>query len=313
MSVGTNIKLRRLSMKMTQQELADALGYTSRSTIAKIESGENEVSSSKLGKIAEVLDTTPAFFLDDKERNTAEAIIPQTNGRKNLAVILAGGKSTRNEQIIPNQFISVLNKPIIIYCMEKYQNHPAIDEIYAVCLKGWEDILRTYAKQYGITKLTKIVPAGASAILSARNALNAALDYYTPEDVIIIQEATRPFVSVDLISTLLNNAKSTGNAITCEAMSEILQFDISSDKEMLLNKQGIIAAQAPEAYRIGVLEDAFKKAAKSKIRLNESCCYMLLYRLGEKLHFFKGNRNNLKIVRQEDIILFTALAKAGYC
>ena len=58
MSVGTNIRKRRFELRMSQQELADALGYKTRSTIAKIESGENDVSQKKLLKFAEALDTT---------------------------------------------------------------------------------------------------------------------------------------------------------------------------------------------------------------------------------------------------------------
>ena len=58
MSVGDNIKRRRFELRMSQQELADAMGYKTRSTIAKIESGENDVSQKKLQRFADVLDTT---------------------------------------------------------------------------------------------------------------------------------------------------------------------------------------------------------------------------------------------------------------
>ncbi|NCU26639.1 XRE family transcriptional regulator, partial [Candidatus Nomurabacteria bacterium] len=52
MGIGTNIKKRRFELKMSQQDLATAMGYTSKSTIAKIESGENGVSSKKLSLFA---------------------------------------------------------------------------------------------------------------------------------------------------------------------------------------------------------------------------------------------------------------------
>ena len=63
MSVGANIKKRRFELRMSQQELADAMGYKTRSTIAKIESEENDVSQKKLQKFAEVLDTTPEALI----------------------------------------------------------------------------------------------------------------------------------------------------------------------------------------------------------------------------------------------------------
>ena len=56
MSVGANIKKRRFELRMSQQDLADAMGYSTRSTIAKIESGENDVSQKKLQKSDSELD-----------------------------------------------------------------------------------------------------------------------------------------------------------------------------------------------------------------------------------------------------------------
>ena len=76
---------------------------------------------------------------------------------KNIALIIAGGVGNRMHQDIPKQFLNINNKPIIIYTLEAFQKHPNIDAIEVVCLKGWHDILRAYAKQFGITKLENIV------------------------------------------------------------------------------------------------------------------------------------------------------------
>ena len=48
MAVGANIRRRRYELGLSQQELADAMGYKTRSTIAKIESEENDVTEKKL-------------------------------------------------------------------------------------------------------------------------------------------------------------------------------------------------------------------------------------------------------------------------
>ena len=57
------IRSRRIALKMTQQELAQKLGYKSTSTIAKIESGENDIPQAKLVAFAEALNTTPADLM----------------------------------------------------------------------------------------------------------------------------------------------------------------------------------------------------------------------------------------------------------
>ena len=46
----------------------------------------------------------------------------------NIALLTAAGSGTRMGQDIPKQFIHVENKPIIIYTLEAFQNHPGIDK-----------------------------------------------------------------------------------------------------------------------------------------------------------------------------------------
>ena len=78
----------------------------------------------------------------------------------NIALIIAGGIGARMGQDIPKQFINVHDKPVIVYTMEAFQKHPQIDAIEVVCLEGWHDVLRAYAKQFGIAKLEGIVTGG---------------------------------------------------------------------------------------------------------------------------------------------------------
>ena len=59
MKLYENIRLRREELGMSQQELADKLGYTSRSTITKIESGENDLTQSKIEAFAKALKISP--------------------------------------------------------------------------------------------------------------------------------------------------------------------------------------------------------------------------------------------------------------
>lgn len=51
----------------------------------------------------------------------------------NIALITAGGRGTRMHQEVPKQFMSIKNKPLIIYTLEAFQNHPNIDAIIISC------------------------------------------------------------------------------------------------------------------------------------------------------------------------------------
>lgn len=61
--IGEKIKARREQLGWSQDDLAKLMGYKSRSTINKIESGVNDITQSKVVAFAKVLDTTPAYLM----------------------------------------------------------------------------------------------------------------------------------------------------------------------------------------------------------------------------------------------------------
>ena len=313
MSVGANIRKRRFELKMSQQELADAMGYKTRSTIAKIESGENDISQKKLQRIAALLETTVEALVAGSspvDDDVPTLVRPDMeDGHRNAVIILAGGKSGRNKQNIPSQFINIHDKPMIVYCMEAYQVHPAIDDIYVVCLKGWEDIVKAYARQYRLTKLHGLIPGGSSGIASLKNAVDCIKKRSTPAATIIIQEATRPLVNPETISKLLQVCAEKGSATTCHMMNDYVQFNVSGGKTQYVDRDSIVALQSPEAHRLSLILDVFDKARAQRHTLAESCCTMLMYNLGYPINFIEGGINNIKIVREEDLTVFSALVK----
>lgn len=310
MFVGANIKKRRYALRMSQQELADAMGYKTRSTIAKIESGENDVSQKKLQKFAAVLDTTVEALILGCEPSTVPLPAPGlTAGNRGrvTAIILAGGKTNQNRQNIPNQFVNVHGKPILVYSLEAYQAHPAIGDIYVVCLKGWENIVSAYAEEYGITKLRGLICGGSTGVLSLKNAWETVKERCGPEDIVVIQEATRPMVTQEMISNLLRVCQEKGSAVTCHSMSDYVQFHVENGKTRYADRNSLVALQSPEAHRLEILTQVFQQAGEKKHPLTASCCTMLMYELGMEIHFVESSVNNIKIAREEDAAAFSTL------
>ena len=61
----------------------------------------------------------------------------------NIAVIFAGGSGVRmNTKSRPKQFLELNGKPILIYTIELFDNHPDIDGIVVVCLESWIPFLQ---------------------------------------------------------------------------------------------------------------------------------------------------------------------------
>lgn len=313
MSAGANIKKRRLQLRMSQQELADAMGYKTRSTIAKIEAGENDVSHKKLVRFAQVLDTTLEALVGGYSTvlETEQGTPLNRNRQKNVVVVLAGGKAGENLQSIPTQFLHIWGKPILIYAVEAYQNHPSIDEIYVVCTKNWERIVWDYAEQYGITKLQGVVTAGTSGILSLKNAVDFLKQQLSADDFVIVQEATRPMVTLETVSKLLQAVSENGSATVGHSMKDYVQFMMDEKKAHYLDRNAIIAQQSPEAHRFSLLCGVFEQAKRRQHPMTESSCTMLLHNLGYQIHFIESNINNIKLMREEDIAAFQNYVRTG--
>ena len=91
----------------------------------------------------------------------------------NIALLIAGGSGNRMHQDIPKQFITVNERPVIVYTLEAFEKHPEIDAIAVVCIAGWEQVLWAYARQFNISKLQYVVPGGKMVrILSETEFLN---------------------------------------------------------------------------------------------------------------------------------------------
>lgn len=81
--IGKRIKAKREELHMTQEELASKLGYKSKTTIAKIENGTNDIVQSKVVAFASILNTTPAYLMGWEESPAASDLFPSDQQQLN--------------------------------------------------------------------------------------------------------------------------------------------------------------------------------------------------------------------------------------
>lgn len=229
----------------------------------------------------------------------------------NIAILTAGGVGSRTHQDLPKQFITVDNKPIIIYTLEAFQQHPNIDEIYVACLEGWNMVLDAYAKQFNITKLKRIVAGGATGQASIFNALKAIHEDHAEKDIIVlVHDGNRPMVSQDVITDNIVTQKIHGSAVAVIPTTEVVfvSGDGKSSNE-LLKREELWRTQTPHAYRFDELWAVHCQALKDGITNTAASC-SLMQRYGYMTYFSKGSEKNIKITTVEDIEIFKALLNA---
>ncbi len=223
------------------------------------------------------------------------------------ALLLAGGQDATFQMDIPKQFVNVNNRPIIVYTLEVFQHHPEIDEIYVTCLDGWQEMVRVYAKQFGITKLTRIITGGKDAQESTFHGLSMMSEMMGAGDIVVIHDAIRPLVSKELISKSIYMCRKKGMGVAAtNIMDTIMHSDNGKDGYKSINRYEIMKVQTPQAFDFEYLWKIHNRALESHCTGawdNSS----LLTSLGERVYFSEGSDLNLKINTVEDVEMFKAL------
>ena len=232
----------------------------------------------------------------------------------NIAIILAGGVGTRMKRDIPKQFISVYDKPILLYTLEGFQKHPQIDFIEVVCVDGWHDVVWAYAKQYNITKLKWIVSGGNTGQESIRNGVYNLEGKVAADDIIVIHDGIRPLVDESVLTDVLLVAEKYGNAVTSLPYNEQI-FVVDENDENITRKyiprETLRRVSTPQAYRYGVLNARYHEAFEKEIGIyGSSYTNTMMVELGETLHFAAGSDKNIKLTTKDDLEMFKAYIKA---
>lgn len=229
----------------------------------------------------------------------------------NIALLIAGGSGTRMHQNIPKQFLTVNKKPVIVYTLEAFQNHPEIDEIIVSCIEGWEPALWAYADQYSITKLKYVVRGGKSGQESIRNGVFELEKHHSPEDVVIIHAAARPMISAEIISDCIRVTKLNGNAIAAiPCVEAVVQTEDGISSNKIHPRDQLKRTQTPQGFSIGKICDLHRRALAAGITGSVSSCTLMI-ELGETVYFSAGSEKNVKLTTLEDIEIFKALLKVN--
>ena len=228
----------------------------------------------------------------------------------NIVLIIAGGSGNRMHQDIPKQFITVNERPVIVYTMEAFEKHPEIDAIAVVCISGWEQVLWAYARQFNISKLMYVVPGGQTGQESIRNGIFELEKHYDKDDLVLVHDAIRPMVSAEIISDNIRVATEFGNAITVipctAAMLKTMDGESSSSQ---VPRDNLKITQTPQTFFVNDIVAAHKEALAKGITNSVASCTMYI-ELGRELFLAVGSEKNLKLTTAEDIEIFKALLNA---
>ena len=230
----------------------------------------------------------------------------------NVAILSAGGVGSRMGKKIPKQFINVGDKPVIVYTLEAFQEHPLVDAIEVVCLDGWEQVLWAYANQYGISKLKWVVKGGASGQESIRNGVYNLEGELAEDDICLVHDGVRPMLDPEVITDVIRVASECGNAVTSMPYNEQIFLVDAEDPETTteyIPRETLRRVSTPQAYRFGLLDSKYHEAFEKNIGIDGSnYTNTMMVQLGVRLNFAAGSDRNIKLTTPENLEFFRAWA-----
>ncbi|CCX89036.1 2-C-methyl-D-erythritol 4-phosphate cytidylyltransferase 1 [Clostridium sp. CAG:590] len=230
----------------------------------------------------------------------------------NIGVIFAGGIGQRMKTTKrPKQFLEMHGKPIIIYTLEIFEQHPEIDAIVVACVQDWIPYLEELLARFHITKVKKVVPGGDTGQMSIYNGLAAAKEVAGDEkSVVLIHDGVRPLINADVITNNIQSVKEHGSAITSAVVKEtIMVVKDDNSIDYVPDRSHSRVAKAPQSFWLEDILSVHQRAQQEGIfDFIDSCTMMKHY--GHNLYLIDGPYENIKITTPDDFYTMRALLDA---
>ena len=212
------------------------------------------------------------------------------------AIILSGGTGVRLGGTIPKQYIEVNGRPIIADCIDVFEECESADKYIVVAADEWQN----YISNLCGNKFVGFAEPGDNRQLSIYNGLAAFKGIAEDDDIIIVHDAARPFVTEEIIESLIDGCKNSDGAMPALSVKDTMYIQENGKIKALIDRNSLIAGQAPEAFRYAKYFSANEALLPNKI-LEIKGSTEPAFMAGMDITVVKGDENNYKITTKEDL------------
>lgn len=216
---------------------------------------------------------------------------------KNIVIIVCSGIGSRMELSIPKQFLEVNGKPIVCHTIEKFQCCEQIHDIIIVTNKEYIN----FFDDYNYSKIKKVVAGGSERLFSVYNGLKA-LENPSPNDIILVHDGVRPFISCSKINTIIEETLIKKSCVLGVKVKDTIK---SCDNGIIVNtptRDNLWIAQTPQSFMYSIIMSAYHNAINHGISVTDDASLVEL--MGEVIHMVEGEYSNIKVTTQDDLLYF---------
>ena len=216
----------------------------------------------------------------------------------NGVVIVAAGTGSRMNMGINKQFIKLEGKEIIAYTIEKFYNNSNIEDIVVVVKEDESEFFKKEILDKYNFKNVKIAYGGKERQDSVYN----ALEKLTDDEIVLIHDGARPFVSERIIEQGIKYAGIYGAAAPGVMPKDTIKIKDENGLSLSTpDRNALVAIQTPQVFKLNIIKECHRRIKEEKRIVTDDTMVVEAY--DNKVFLYEGDYTNIKVTTPEDLIL----------
>jgi 2-C-methyl-D-erythritol 4-phosphate cytidylyltransferase len=225
-----------------------------------------------------------------------------------VAIVPAAGSGNRMGGELSKQYLSLDGMPILVRTLKVFEECPLVDALLVVVPPSDIEFVRdSLLAPWKLRKVTGVIPGGKER----QDSVRAGVEALDPDaEIVIIHDAVRPFIAIDLISQCIRAAREEG-AVTVGVPAKDTVKEVGPDGRVMktCDRNWMWLTQTPQAFRRDIIESAHRAALRDGFRGTDDTS--LVERMGIAVRMIRGDYGNIKITTPEDLLIAEALLAAS--
>lgn len=196
---------------------------------------------------------------------------------------------------VPKQFRELDGMPLLVRTLHVFERHAAVHEIVVALPQAQHRAAGRELERAGLTKLTRIVPGGASRQDSVGAALKAVSD---DVDVVLVHDAVRPFVEDEHVQAVIGAAAEVGAAALAVPVADTLRRGHDGTFGETVPRDDLFRMQTPQGFQADLFRQAHAQARTRGYQATDDVD--LVQQLGHAVRIVIGSARNVKLTMPED-------------
>lgn len=218
-------------------------------------------------------------------------------------MLMMGGKGTRFNADIPKQFVEIQDRPLFTYILKGFEKADIIDRVIVVSNGDWIEAVERWCTVFDLNKVVSVVPGGATRSESVRNGLEKAREFARDDDILMIHDATHPYVDEEGMAEMVEAVKQYGGATLGQRQYDTCyEIDENDMLKAVFPRECIVSGASPEAFLFGKIYDIYENATDEDMNTMTSAGAIAL-KYGISMKVCTLHSLNLKVTYPEDMKL----------